>query len=203
MTFRTPYLDNELVALAYRMPEYLRESPQVASRLIAANSKALSEIPTDRGFGGDNSRLAFLFRRFFAEATFKIDYYNSEGLPHGLSRFDSLFRRVSSILGILELHKYLPYRHWFRRELAPHVSDVLARRRVQQMRFWNPDFLKRLAADHINGRKNYVWEINAVLTLEAVERLLFQDRSISEPHGMTAIPAILSVPEKNASVVVR
>jgi asparagine synthase (glutamine-hydrolysing) len=175
---RTPYLDNELVALAYRIPEHLRKSPQAASRLISANSKALSKIPTDRGFGGDNSGLPFLFRRFIAEATFKADYYNSEGLPHGLSRFDSLFRRVSSIFGILGLHKYLPYRHWLRRELAPHVRDVLADTRAQQMGFWNVDFLKRLAADHVSGRKNYVREINAVLTLEAVERLLFRELPI-------------------------
>src|SRR5262249_31350899 len=57
LTFRTPYLDNELVALAYRAPEDLRRSPLVASRLINANNAALSKIPTDRGFAGDNSGL--------------------------------------------------------------------------------------------------------------------------------------------------
>ena len=192
--FRTPYLDNELVALAYRMPEHLRKSPQAASRLIAANSNMLSAIPTDRGFVGDNSGLAFLYRRFFAEAAFKIDYYNSEGLPHGLSRFDSFVRRVSSYLGILELHKYLPYPHWFRRELAPHVTDVLARARVQQMRFWDRGFLKRLAADHVSGRMNYTREIDAVLTLEAVERLLLRRPSRCEPLVTATIrPELIAV----------
>ena len=32
-----------------------------------------------------------------------------------------------------------------------------------------------MASEHIDGRKNYVKGINAVLTLEAVERLLFRD----------------------------
>ena len=36
-------------------------------------------------------------------------------------------------------------------------------------------FLESLASDHIRGRKNYVLELNAVLTLEAVERLLLRD----------------------------
>ena len=32
-----------------------------------------------------------------------------------------------------------------------------------------------MAGDHIRGRNNYVGEIDAVLTLEAVERVLFRD----------------------------
>jgi asparagine synthase (glutamine-hydrolysing) len=177
VTFRTPYLDNELVALAYQLPECLKKSPLPASRLVEANSAVLSEIPTDRGFAGDNSGLGFLFRRFFAEVTFKIDYYNSEGLPHFLSPFDPVLRRVSSGLGILELHKYLPYFHWLRRELAGYVNDKLAEAQTRQMPFWNSDFLESMADDHIRGRNNYVGEINAVLTLEAVERLLFRGPS--------------------------
>ncbi len=175
VTFRTPYLDNELVALAYQSPERFRKSSLLASRLVNANSAVLSKIPTDRGFAGDNSGLGFLFRRFFAEATFKIDYYNSEGLPHLLSRFDPLLRRVSSGLGILGLHKYLPYRHWFRRDLAGYVNDKLRDVQTRQMPFWNSDFLESMAKDHIRGRNNYVREINAVVTLEAVDRLLFQN----------------------------
>jgi len=175
VTFRTPYLDNELVALAYQSPERFRKSSLLASRLVNANSAVLSKIPTDRGFAGDNSGLGFLFRRFFAEATFKIDYYNSEGLPHFLSPLDTMLRRVSSGLGILGLHKYLPYRHWFRRELAGYLNDVLEDVRTRQSPVWNSDFVNHLASDHIAGRKNYVREINAVLTLHAVERLLIQN----------------------------
>ena len=116
-----------------------------------------------------------MFRRAFAEATFKIDYYNSEGLPRFLSPFDPVLRRISSGLGILGLHKYLPYRHWLRTGLAGYLKDKLADAQTRQMPFWNPDFLKNMATDHISGRKNYTREINAVLTLEAVERLLFRD----------------------------
>ena len=181
VTFRTPYLDNQLVALAYQTPERFKSSPLPASRFVKANSAVLSEIPTDRGFAGDNSGLRFLSRRFFAEVTFKIDYYNSEGLPHFLSRLDPMLRRLSSGLGILELHKYLPYQHWLRRELAGYVSDKLADAQARQMPFWDSDFLGSMADDHIRGRNNYVGEINAVLTLEAVERLLFRDLASEVP----------------------
>jgi len=176
VTFRTPYLDNELVALVYRAPEHLRNSSLPASRLVRANSAVLSEIPTDRGFVSDNSGLGFLFRRFFAEATFKIDYYNSEGLPCLFSSLDPVLRRVSSNLGILGLHKYLPYRHWFRKELAPTVMERISTESVRSAPWWSPDAPERLARAHFAGRGNYVRELNAILTLEAVDRLLMEPR---------------------------
>jgi asparagine synthase (glutamine-hydrolysing) len=173
LTFRTPYLDNGLVALAYRAPDHLRRSSLPASRFVNAKSAALSKIPTDRGFARDNSGPTYLLRRFVAESTFKIDYYNSEGLPRGLSLFDSVFRRMSSGLGILGLHKYLPYRHWFQRELAEYVSDKV--RDAQQMPFWNCGFLNQMVRDHARGCGNYLREINAVITLQIVDRMLIQN----------------------------
>jgi hypothetical protein len=43
------------------------------------------------------------------------------------------------------------------------------------MPFWNSDFLPCMAAAHINGRGNFVREINAVLTLEAADRLIIRE----------------------------
>jgi asparagine synthase (glutamine-hydrolysing) len=175
LTFRTPYLDNELVALAYRAPERLRKSSPLASRLIKATSAALSKIPTDRGFVSDNSGLKFLFRRFFAEATFKIDYYNSEGLPCLFSSLDPVLRRVSSSMGILGLHKYLPYRHWFRKELAPSVMERLSTDRVRHAPWWKEKAPEMCARAHVSGRANHARELNAILSLEAIDRLLFSE----------------------------
>ncbi len=174
---RTPYLDNEIVALAYQAPENLRRSPLPAWRLIEANSPPLSKIPTDRGRSRQRSGPAATLRRFFSEATFKLDYLNNEGCPNWLSPFEPIFKGVTSKLGIVGLHKYLHYRSWFRDELSDCVKSVVSDVRIQQGPFWNPDFLEDMAREHIGGRKNYVLEINAVLTLEAVERLLFRDLS--------------------------
>jgi asparagine synthase (glutamine-hydrolysing) len=175
ITFRTPYLDNELVALAYRAPECLRKSSLPASRLVKANNPALSEIPTDRGFAADNSGLEVLVRRFLAEATFKIDYYNSEGLPRFLSHLDPTLRRVSSSLGILGSHKYLHYAHWFRTQLPTIVMERLSTERVRQAPWWRKNAAEICAQLHISGRANYVRELNAILSLEAIERLFFSE----------------------------
>ena len=172
--FRTPYLDNEIVALAYQAPESLRVSSLPAWRLVQANSARLSGIPTDRGRSAGDTGPISRFRKLLLEAAFKLDYLNNEGCPHWLSPFDRTFTGIGSALRVVGLHKYLHYRSWFRREVADYVSSVVAEARNGRVPFWNRDFLESMAEEHIRGRKNYTLEINAVLTLEVVERLLFR-----------------------------
>jgi asparagine synthase (glutamine-hydrolysing) len=174
-SFRTPYLDNEIVALAYQAPETVRTSIGFTLSLVKANNPSLSKIPTDMGGMGEANRLAAASRRIFFKTICKVDYLRTEGLPHGLSRLDSLFTQLSSALGIAGLHKYLHYRIWFQRELAAYVDEILKDARVRHSSLWDSRFLEHMASDHATGHKNYVREIDAVLTLEAVERLLFRD----------------------------
>ncbi|MCL7419432.1 MAG: hypothetical protein M8364_00810 [Methylobacter sp.] len=183
VTFRTPYLDNEVVALAFRAPASSRLSPRSALRFVHENNPALGGIPTDRGVIWGGRGPSFMIRRLFSEFTFKLDYLHKEGLPHTLSQLDPLIGALSKF-GMLGLHKFLPYRSWFRRELAAYIGDVLNAAQTRQSPYWNSQFLASIAADHSGGRKNYIREIHAILTLEATERLLI--RGSSEPSGSAA-----------------
>ena len=187
VTFRTPYLDNEIVALAYQAPSALRKSPVSAWRVINTSNALLSQIPTDRRSSPDSSLLAAVARRFFSEVTFKLDYLNNEGWPNRLSSFESVFAAVTSTLNVIGLHKYLHYRKWFRRELAEYLRAVINNSTTRQCPFWNNDFLRRMVNEHINGRKNYIREINAVLTLEAVQRLLINGFSADQSDEATGL----------------
>jgi asparagine synthase (glutamine-hydrolysing) len=188
VSFRTPYLDNKIVALAYQAPGTLRASPLPAVNLVKDNAPSLYNIPTDMGEMGKTRGLACPLRRFYSKATFKLDYLNNEGFPLWLSPLDPVFQGLASSLKIVGLHKYLHYRSWFRKELAGYVTGMLKDSRIRQSPFWNPDFLENMAKDHIRGRKNYVREIHAVLTVEAVERLLFRDLpyEMSDPKNSWA-----------------
>jgi asparagine synthase (glutamine-hydrolysing) len=174
-SFRTPYLDNEIVALAYQAPGAVPTSIDVILSLIKTNNPPLSKIPTDMGGMGEANWLATTSRRIFSKAVCKLDYLRNEGLPQRLSRFNSLFTNLTSALQIAGLHKYLHYRIWFERELAAYVDSVLKDVQSHHCSFWDPAFLEHMASGHATGHKNYVREIDAVLTLEAVERLLFRD----------------------------
>jgi asparagine synthase (glutamine-hydrolysing) len=177
LRFRTPYLDNELVALMFQAPEEVRKSSLPSFNLVRVNHPALAEIPTDRGFGSNNSGVKFLWRRAFAEATFKLDYYSTAGLPRPVSALNPFFRPIIGKLKIAGLHKFLRYSSWFRNEMAPWVREVLSDSHVRDSGIWDSRFLKTLAHAHIHGRNDFSAEINAVMTLEAVERLFLRKSS--------------------------
>jgi asparagine synthase (glutamine-hydrolysing) len=187
LNFRTPYLDNELVALAYRAPESLRGSPDTAWSVVQENNQLLSYIPTDMGVVATGSGLSATPRRMLSKAVCKLDYLYAEGLPNWLSPFDRLFDRLGSGIQLFGWHKFLHYRKWFRRELADYVAGALQEVQARRSPFWDSSFLETLAREHIDGRRNYVREIDAVLTLEAVDRLLLHDVS-REP--VQPVPAI-------------
>jgi hypothetical protein len=110
-----------------------------------------------------------------SKAVCKLDYLYAEGLPNWLSPFDRLFDRLGSEIQLFGWHKFLHYRKWFRRELADYVAGALQEVQARRSPFWDSSFLETLAREHIDGRRNYVREIDAVLTLEAVDRLLLRN----------------------------
>jgi len=174
VSFRTPYLDNELVALSYQCPASLKKSSLPTMRFVKSCSPALDRIPTDRGFVSDRSGLDIACRRIFAEVTFKFDYHYNAGLPRRLAVFNPVLRLFAARTGIAGLHKFLQYSLWLQRDLAPYLRERAAAAGAQAGRFWSVDFLKQMAENHISGRKNYSAEIHSVLTLEAVDRLLIR-----------------------------
>jgi asparagine synthase (glutamine-hydrolysing) len=137
---------------------------------------------------GEANWLAAGSRRIFSKTVCKLDYLRNEGLPRQLSRFNSLFTELNSTLRIAGLHKYLHYRIWFQRELVAYVNTVLNDVQARHCQLWDSRFLEDVASDHATGRKNYVREIDVVVTFEAVERLLFRDlaRDPSWQRDLTA-----------------
>jgi hypothetical protein len=68
-------------------------------------------------------------------------------------------------------------RSWFRGELSGYLRERLTDVATRRRQPWSRAFLERLAEDHVNRRRNYVHEIDAVLTLDAVDRLILQQSS--------------------------
>lgn len=61
--------------------------------------------------------------------------------------------------------------------IQPATPRHLPEAAISQNPLWNREFIDKLAKEHITGRKNYICEINAVVTIEAIERLLFRGLS--------------------------
>lgn len=177
LTFRTPYLDSEVVQLALRAPESARHSPRSALRLVFEHDPSLAKIPTDRGLVWGDRGFRRATRRLFAEFTFKLDYLHKEGLPGWLSPVEPIFGPLAKI-GLLDLHKFLPYRIWFRRDVAKYVADVLGDTATKRMPYWTSRLLSQMVSDHVSGKENYMREISAILSLSAVDRTLIRDGGI-------------------------
>ena len=180
LTFRTPYLDNSLVKLAFQAPELSRKSPAAALRLIASGHERLGQTATDLGVSCGIRSPLDIVRRIARKISFKMDYWDKEGLPPKLAVLDAcqpLFERS----GFLGQHKFLPYRRWFKNELLEVVDRATKRAASGHQPWWNPTVVTRIATDHASGRANRLREINTILTLDTIERLL-----INNPVGRPA-----------------
>ena len=125
LTVRSPYLDNELVALIYRAPAELAVSKMPSLRLIAEGNPALGRIPTDRGVLLDSSPLLSRARNLYQEFTFRAEYAYDYGMPQWLAKFDHAFARARLERLFLGRHKFYHFRMWFRDELAEYIKSVL------------------------------------------------------------------------------
>ena len=170
VVFRTPYLDNEIVELAYQAPVSARSSSSAALHFLQKNNRALAEIPTDRGVVAGGSNLVGALRRMASYLTFKLDYYYNDGMPQWLARWAAGLGRIGEVTGLLGQHKYLHYRTWFRNELAEFVQEQLSAAAAGPCEMWDRESLHRIAREHLAGRGTYTREINAVITLEMVRR---------------------------------
>lgn len=185
LTVRTPFMDNRIVELAYRAPAPSRNNPHASLRLIHDHDPALAEMPTDRGVAWNSAGPGARWRRLAAQVSFKLDYWHKDGLPDWLWLLDTPLS-LWSHLGGLGRHKFLAYRSWFRGALAPHAAQVIGDARTRELGFWSPNALRAIASDHASGRRNRLRDIHAVLTLEAIQRLLLDARQYREHASATA-----------------
>jgi asparagine synthase (glutamine-hydrolysing) len=185
VVLRSPFLDNELVALAFQTPSASRKSSTSALQLIARNNPLLAAIPTDRLVEDKGMPFPRNLRRAVREFGFKLDYLHNEGMPDSLCRLSPILDAVDGKFHIFGQHKFLHYRQWFRTVLSPYVLEVLTDYQTEQAGIWRRGALERMSIAHTRGKKNYVLALNTALTLEAVRRLLFRDLTDSpDPEQM-------------------
>jgi asparagine synthase (glutamine-hydrolysing) len=181
VSMRTPYLDNELLALAFRAPAVCRRSLMPWATILKRVGAGLASIPTDQGLLPVSPFLSSV-ASIWHKTSFRLDYWRKDALPHWLTGFDDL---LSGLDGILGSHRFLTYRRWFRHELAEYACDELRASRTLQSPLWNRRFIDQLADDHIKGRKNYLPDINMVLTCATIDRVLLRAAGTQSSLGNT------------------
>ncbi|PYS67241.1 MAG: hypothetical protein DMF69_23635, partial [Acidobacteria bacterium] len=122
VTYRTPYFDNDLVALAYQTPPSLLQN-EPAIRLIADGNPALGKIATDRGLASGPHRGLNRFLHWYQEFTFKAEYAYDYGMPQWLAKLDHVLAPLRLEKLFLGRHKVAHFRVWYRDELSPRLKE--------------------------------------------------------------------------------
>src|SRR5262249_14993598 len=92
ISVRSPFLDNDLVGLAFQTPPEAQRSLAPSLRLIAEGNPRLGQIPTDRGVSYTANRITNRVHRSVEEFLTKAEYAYDYGMPNWLSRIDRLLQ---------------------------------------------------------------------------------------------------------------
>ena len=176
VTVRTPYLDNELVALSYQAPPQLWRNKNVAFRYIADLDPRLARLPNDRGaawkpgidLNHPRSRLQYLREEFLPKSEYLFDY----GMPTWLARIDRLLSPLRLERLFLGNQKFCHFRTWYRRELSGFVREILLDPRTLSRPYLNRRRVEQVVSSHVKGRANFTLTINKLLSCELVHRTL-------------------------------
>jgi asparagine synthase (glutamine-hydrolysing) len=173
MTCRTPYFDNDLVALAYQTPAQLLNN-EPALRLIADGNPGLGKIGTDRGLAFRSIPGVTQALHQYQEFTFKAEYAYDYGMPQWLARLDHIFAPLRLEKLFLGRHKVAHFRVWYRDELSQCLKEMLLDSGARSRAYLRAGSLERMLKDHMAGRRNYTFEIHKILTLELIQRELIE-----------------------------
>jgi asparagine synthase (glutamine-hydrolysing) len=177
LSVRSPFLDNELVQMAFRAPNSGVAEPNIFAdnhdwiQLIADGNPSLRRIRTDRGVGGDSGYISAMLTRTLLEFTFKAEYAYDYGMPQWLARIDHVLSPLHLERLFLGRHKFYHFRIWYRDALSKYVQEILLDSRTLSRPYIQKQQLESLVRHHIKGDRNYTTEIHTLLTLELFHRI--------------------------------
>jgi len=174
ISVRSPFLDNDLVALAYRSPVNQRASAAPALRLIFDGNPALARIPTDRGLLSAPRELASRLMRAWQEVSVRAEYAYDYGMPQWLARIDHALAPMRLERLFLGRHKFYHFRVWYRDQLAPYVKEVLLDPRSLSRPYVSRTAVERLVQEHVSGQANHTSAIHRLLGAELTQRQLIE-----------------------------
>jgi asparagine synthase (glutamine-hydrolysing) len=183
LTLRSPFLDNDLVALAFQAPRGMTSSTGVQLRLVAEGNPALGRIGTDRALLYRPVPVVTKARHLVREFSFRAEYAFDYGMPGWLVRLDRALGPLRPERLFLGRHKFYHFRTWYRRELSPYVKDVLLDPRTLARPYLDGRRVREIVQAHTGGTGNYTSEIHRLLTSELIERTFIDVKGGGDPSA--------------------
>ena len=174
LTIRAPYLDNELVPLAYRAPDGLLLNKQLAYQYTTDVQPALRQAPTDRGLLDRPKLVPTKLYELSKEIRPKAEYYFDYGMPNWLAKVDRVFSPLHLERLFLGQQKYYHFRIWYRTVLAEQIKSVLLDPASLGRPYVDRRKVEHMVNSHTRGTGNYTLEIHKLMTLELIQRTLIE-----------------------------
>lgn len=175
---RTPFMDNDLVQLAFKAPTTMQAGNSLSLAVIAQYYSDLLSIPTDRGLLGKDSNLRRLIRRFEREFLFKAEYWSSHGMPAWLAAVSGSGLRKFLHNKFIGQHKFQHFLSWTQGGcLSEYLKETLYQSVKDLPDFFIKPRIQIMVDEHLSGRKNYLNEMDILLTLGSVQRNLLKTPS--------------------------
>jgi asparagine synthase (glutamine-hydrolysing) len=174
LTVRSPFLDNDLVALAFQAPPDAAKSLEPSLNLIAAGNPVLGRIPTDRGVTYPADRMTNRVHRSVREFLAKAEYAYDYGMPNWLARSDRYLAPLQLEKLFLGHQKFYHFRIWYRDQLAPYVKEVLLDPGSLSRAYLSRTAVERLVQEHVSGKANHTSAIHGLLSAELTQRQLIE-----------------------------
>lgn len=174
LTLRSPYLDNELVALAYQAPLSLAAIDRLLLAIVAEGNPQLGALATDRGLVSHPASLTAAIRRVLQELTFKAEYAYDYGMPQWLAKLDHALAPLHLETCFLGRHKFYHFRVWYRDQLRDYVQQILLDPRARSRAYFRGGVLEDMVTSHCRGDRNYTLAIHRALTIELIQRHLIE-----------------------------
>jgi asparagine synthase (glutamine-hydrolysing) len=171
---RSPYVDNEIVRLAFQAPIDEETSTTLALRFVSEHSKALGRIATDRGLLFHRNPAVTKVLNLMQELTFKAEYAYDYGMPQWMARVDHVARALRLERLFLGRHKFYHFRVWYRDVLGPYLREVLLDPRAQSRAHVRPGSLSQIVEQHIAGTHNHTRAIHQALSIELIYKQLVE-----------------------------
>lgn len=174
LSVRSPFLDNDLVALAFRAPTSPDAGLELSLRLIADGNAQLARIPTDRGLTYPARGIGNRFKRSFHEFLAKAEYAYDYGMPDWLARADRCLAPLHLERLFLGRQKFCHFRSWYRDRLTGFVRDILLDSRSLNRPYLQRQGVERIVSEHTSGRRNHTLSLHKLLSAEFIHRSLFE-----------------------------
>lgn len=186
LTLRSPFIDNDIVALMHRAPPSLHaHATQSSLQWIHQGAPALSAIPTDRGLRLGGASLATQLDAWRQTFWVKCEYAMDYGMPRSWAPWLHRLGAWHPQRWVLGRHKFYHFRSWYQGPLATHLREVLLDPLALNRNLYPRRSLERMVQDHVNGRSNHTLELHRAWSYELLQQHLLSDPRV---HATEALP---------------